>query len=185
VIDLCEMSRDLPARLGDAESKKLFMHIPPGEAPVVKYGFAAGGGRPPPATSIPDKQFFDNFCYIDPDSAGLGRSRDPMKGEAMNFSDKKREFKVFNGQKESKLGTEGNPAVVIVKTKEKEKEVAAIFAKNGWTGAIEVNPDKPEDLTDLQRLEQPLKPTTVKATPGRNDPCPCGSGKKYKKCHGA
>ena len=27
----------------------------------------------------------------------------------------------------------------------------------------------------------------VKAEPkvGRNDPCPCGSGKKYKKCHGA
>ncbi len=27
----------------------------------------------------------------------------------------------------------------------------------------------------------------VRATPkvGRNDPCPCGSGKKYKKCHGA
>ena len=22
-------------------------------------------------------------------------------------------------------------------------------------------------------------------TPGPNDPCPCGSGKKYKKCHGA
>ena len=21
--------------------------------------------------------------------------------------------------------------------------------------------------------------------PGRNDPCPCGSNKKYKKCHGA
>jgi len=20
---------------------------------------------------------------------------------------------------------------------------------------------------------------------GRNEPCPCGSGKKYKKCHGA
>jgi uncharacterized protein len=31
------------------------------------------------------------------------------------------------------------------------------------------------------------KPATrrVEATPGRNDPCPCGSGKKYKKCHGA
>ena len=26
-------------------------------------------------------------------------------------------------------------------------------------------------------------PSAVKA-PGRNDPCPCGSGKKYKKCHG-
>lgn len=28
-------------------------------------------------------------------------------------------------------------------------------------------------------------PTRAEATPGRNDPCPCGSGKKYKKCHGA
>jgi preprotein translocase subunit SecA len=28
--------------------------------------------------------------------------------------------------------------------------------------------------------------TVVRAQPkvGRNDPCPCGSGKKYKKCHG-
>ena len=25
----------------------------------------------------------------------------------------------------------------------------------------------------------------VEATPGRNDACPCGSGKKFKKCHGA
>ena len=25
----------------------------------------------------------------------------------------------------------------------------------------------------------------VEATPGRNDSCPCGSGKKFKKCHGA
>jgi uncharacterized protein len=28
-------------------------------------------------------------------------------------------------------------------------------------------------------------PRRVVPTPGRNDPCPCGSGKKYKKCHGA
>jgi preprotein translocase subunit SecA len=25
----------------------------------------------------------------------------------------------------------------------------------------------------------------VEGEPGRNDPCWCGSGKKYKKCHGA
>ena len=29
------------------------------------------------------------------------------------------------------------------------------------------------------------KPVRVGAKVGRNDPCPCGSGKKYKKCHGA
>ncbi|HLJ24095.1 MAG TPA: preprotein translocase subunit SecA [Candidatus Acidoferrales bacterium] len=32
--------------------------------------------------------------------------------------------------------------------------------------------------------EQP-KPVRTGAKVGRNDPCPCGSGKKYKKCHGA
>jgi len=33
-----------------------------------------------------------------------------------------------------------------------------------------------------------LKNPTVRyetPRPGRNDPCPCGSGKKYKKCHGS
>jgi preprotein translocase subunit SecA len=34
---------------------------------------------------------------------------------------------------------------------------------------------------------KPKQETVVRAQPkvGRNDPCPCGSGKKYKKCHGA
>ena len=29
------------------------------------------------------------------------------------------------------------------------------------------------------------RPVNGGAKVGRNDPCPCGSGKKYKKCHGA
>lgn len=35
-------------------------------------------------------------------------------------------------------------------------------------------------------LDHAPKPATrrVEATPGRNDPCPCGSGLKFKKCHG-
>ena len=32
---------------------------------------------------------------------------------------------------------------------------------------------------------QPKAPRRVEQKVGRNDPCPCGSGKKYKKCHGA
>jgi preprotein translocase subunit SecA len=31
----------------------------------------------------------------------------------------------------------------------------------------------------------PTRPVTVGEKVGRNDPCPCGSGKKYKRCHGA
>ncbi|HEY6973169.1 MAG TPA: preprotein translocase subunit SecA, partial [Nitrospiraceae bacterium] len=40
----------------------------------------------------------------------------------------------------------------------------------------------------LNRGDEPAPPQTVQRTAdkvGRNDPCPCGSGKKYKKCHGA
>src|SRR5262249_7234353 len=33
------------------------------------------------------------------------------------------------------------------------------------------------------KAESP-KPVRAGAKVGRNDPCPCGSGKKYKKCHG-
>ena len=42
------------------------------------------------------------------------------------------------------------------------------------------------DLRDLWKTMGPKVETIRKeALPGRNDPCFCGSGKKYKKCHGA
>ncbi len=38
---------------------------------------------------------------------------------------------------------------------------------------------------DVATEEAPKQmPIRVEKTPGRNDPCPCGSGKKYKHCHG-
>jgi len=33
-------------------------------------------------------------------------------------------------------------------------------------------------------VQRPSRPVEAEDGPGRNDPCPCGSGKKYKKCHG-
>jgi len=35
-----------------------------------------------------------------------------------------------------------------------------------------------------QPQEKKLEPVRVEKKVGRNDPCPCGSGKKYKNCHG-
>jgi hypothetical protein len=35
-----------------------------------------------------------------------------------------------------------------------------------------------------KHLLGPEKPATASKEPGRNEPCHCGSGKKYKKCHG-
>jgi SWIM/SEC-C metal-binding protein len=93
--------------------------------------------------------------------------------------------RVFDGQKEAKLGTEKRPAAVTVQTEVRGEEVAAIFQEKGWKYTIEVDPDQPEDITDLDILLHPQRPVTAEAKVGRNDPCPCGSGRKYKKCCGA
>jgi preprotein translocase subunit SecA len=47
---------------------------------------------------------------------------------------------------------------------------------------------RPQPKLTLNRGEEPVAAQTVHRSDdkvGRNDPCPCGSGKKYKKCHGA
>ncbi|MFC1515815.1 PBPRA1643 family SWIM/SEC-C metal-binding motif protein [Thermodesulfobacteriota bacterium] len=92
--------------------------------------------------------------------------------------------KIFNGKKKLKLGTEKNPAVVNVKTKKRMKEVEKILKKNDWEYTIELDRKKPEDITDLETLLNWPKPITAERKVGRNDPCPCGSGNKYKKCCG-
>ncbi|MDH6356496.1 preprotein translocase subunit SecA [Parabacteroides sp. PF5-9] len=49
----------------------------------------------------------------------------------------------------------------------------------GSTGGRQVNPNGPQD-----QPQQKLEPIRTEKKVGRNDPCPCGSGKKYKSCHG-
>jgi preprotein translocase subunit SecA len=49
-----------------------------------------------------------------------------------------------------------------------EASLAPMFAGNGGPPAPNRNPNDP----------------TTWGKVGRNDPCPCGSGKKYKHCHG-
>jgi hypothetical protein len=56
------------------------------------------------------------------------------------------------------------------------------FNPAGWRaidkGAMRIN-----KLPEPSFAPQP--PRIVGDAPARNDPCPCGSGKKYKRCHGA
>jgi SWIM/SEC-C metal-binding protein len=84
----------------------------------------------------------------------------------------------------AKLGTEKNPAVVHVRTERRFKEVTALFKEKGWKYKIGLEPDKPEDIADLERLLNPPQPQRVEKKVGRNEPCSCGSGKKYKNCCG-
>jgi preprotein translocase subunit SecA len=44
------------------------------------------------------------------------------------------------------------------------------------------NEDEVKEANEQQKPKQ--QPVRVEKNVGRNDPCPCGSGKKYKNCHG-
>jgi SWIM/SEC-C metal-binding protein len=87
-------------------------------------------------------------------------------------------------KKSARLGTAKNPAVVSVQSEARFKEVTSTFEKHGWKYRIGLEPDKPEDVSDLNRLLNPPKPTIAEKKVGRNEPCPCGSGKKSKNCCG-
>jgi len=93
--------------------------------------------------------------------------------------------KIFDGKKTARLGTEKRPADVHVQTEERLKEVSSIFEENGWKFIVGLEPDEPEDISDLDLLLNTPKPAKTEKKIGRNEPCPCGSGKKYKKCCGS
>ena len=106
-----------------------------------------------------------------------------QKGPAMKQAEQSKTN--FEVKKVVRLGTQKAPAQIRVQTEEREQELAAVFAENGWTCVIEVNSEEDEDIRDLESLQvkQPQAVSNKKAS--RNDPCPCGSGNKYKKCCGA
>ncbi len=83
----------------------------------------------------------------------------------------------------AKLGSKKRPIIVRVHSDEKARYVAEKCEENGWHYIIGFEPGEPEDISDLEKRLNP-PPPLVSQKIGRNDPCPCGSGKKYKKCCG-
>ncbi len=93
--------------------------------------------------------------------------------------------KDFSGKREARLGTARRPAEIAVQSEERKAELEMVFLENDWNYTIAVDEEKDEDISELTLLQQmPTKTTVLEKTPGRNDPCSCGSGKKYKKCCG-
>jgi len=84
----------------------------------------------------------------------------------------------------AKLGTEKNPAIVHVQDLDRANEVAEIFEQYDWKYIIGLEPEKPENISDLIKLLNPPQQTVTSSKTGRNELCPCGSGIKYKNCCG-
>ena len=60
--------------------------------------------------------------------------------------------------------------------------IASAMAAESQAGMIDGGA---EEIDVMALGDQPAQaPVRVEKTPGRNEPCFCGSGKKYKLCHG-
>ena len=59
-----------------------------------------------------------------------------------------------------------------------------VQAEMGWWSGFIEEPVKKMTFNQTTMIAPTVKPVRTEAKVGRNDPCPCGSGKKYKKCHG-
>ena len=83
----------------------------------------------------------------------------------------------------AKLGSHKRPAVVRVQDLDQAQEIMSICNQNQWQVIVGIEPDKSEDISDVEKLLNPIKPALIAHLKiNRNDPCTCGSGKKYKKC---
>ena len=57
-------------------------------------------------------------------------------------------------------------------------------SKQSLTQEQMTDPSQAAAAAQDTRAPQPRTPIIKDKLPGRNDPCPCGSGKKFKQCHG-
>ena len=90
----------------------------------------------------------------------------------------------FNTKAAEKLGSEKYPLSLIVASQERKAEIEIILQDNSLFATVEVDADVEENLVELDGVLNKPKTQTFEKTPSRNDPCSCGSGKKFKKCCG-
>jgi preprotein translocase subunit SecA len=124
---------------------------------------------------IVDTQWKDHLLTLDHLKEGIGLRGYGQKDPLVEF--KKEAFTLFEDMM-GRIDTETVRYLFLVQPARPEDE-----AKE-----IERRQRKQQQEMQLQagaaaQAEAP-KPVRAGAKVGRNDPCPCGSGKKYKKCHG-
>ncbi|MFA5936879.1 MAG: preprotein translocase subunit SecA [Candidatus Paceibacterota bacterium] len=67
----------------------------------------------------------------------------------------------------------------LIETINTESKITIEAENNGPKQTLVTSHNEPSEFLDTKKSAETKKEV------GRNDPCPCGSGKKYKKCHGA
>ena len=132
--------------------------------------------------NIIDAQWKDHLLSLDHLKQGIGLVGYGQKDPLVEY--KKQSFDLFSGdagshrhdddpiavQPASSFGTSSRNVAA-----ETRRETASVFAVH-WSnqGAAPAGEEDGKVKTVV----------AISRKVGRNEPCPCGSGKKYKKCHG-
>ncbi len=124
---------------------------------------------------IVDGQWKDHLLTLDHLKEGIGLRGYGQKDPLVEF--KKEAFTLFEDMM-ARLDTEAVRFLFLMQPARPEEEAKQIERRQR------------RQQQELQYQTGPAqaeaaKPVRSGAKIGRNDPCPCGSGKKYKKCHGA
>jgi preprotein translocase subunit SecA len=77
------------------------------------------------------------------------------------------------------------PPEALEEPSEEEKEALAALAPKQSKQRMTLSHSSDGPTNGNPAKQKTASPVRKQESVGRNDPCPCGSGKKYKKCHGA
>ncbi len=124
---------------------------------------------------VVDGQWKDHLLAMDHLKEGIGLrgygQRDPL------VEYKRESFDMFETMMD-RVEDETLRFLFLMKTPEEEEELIRQYQRRKRREQAEM---KMVGAGAAEKPQQVIRREKV----GRNDPCPCGSGKKYKKCHGA
>jgi len=124
---------------------------------------------------VVDAQWKDHLLAMDHLKEGIGLrgygQRDPL------VEYKRESFDMFEALMD-RVEDESLRYLFLMRTPEEEEELIHQYQRRKRREQAEMQ------MVGGGAVEKPQQVIRKEKT-GRNDPCPCGSGKKYKKCHGA
>jgi preprotein translocase subunit SecA len=131
-----------------------------------------------------DQQWKEHLAQMDYLRAGINLRGYAQKDPKQEY--KRESFSLFTAMLES-IKHDVISLVSRVQVKAPE-DVDAVEEQRRQTNEVEYQHEQAEgalqsDESELPHAAQPFTRDGEKV--GRNDPCPCGSGKKFKHCHGA
>jgi preprotein translocase subunit SecA len=155
-----------------------------------------------------DNQWKDHLLSMDELKQGIGNRAYGQKDPLVEY--KKESFELFTAMMDRiedesvrylyflQVSTGSGPVLPFPEEEEEQEEAPRpdpseqqrLAAKNSMEDFTRnIQRKKEKELAELQFVggdgSSGPKQVVAGQKVGRNDPCPCGSGKKYKKCHGA